>query len=54
MKESGENPNNKAKLWNSVCSIWYSVPRKPIMKLYDGMLARVEAVNKAIGASTVN
>ena len=50
-KKSGKLPTNKAKLWKSVWSIQYT--DKSIMKLYDGMPARVVAVYKSKGSLTV-
>ena len=44
--------NNKTKLWEDVSSVWYSLSRKTLMKLYESMPKRVQAVYKAKGGPT--
>ena len=52
-KKSGKLPNNRKSLWDNICNLWYSIPRETVMKLYDEMPSRVEAVCKAKGGSTM-
>ena len=52
-KKSGKLPNNRKRLWDNICNLWYSIPRETVMKLYDEMPSRVEAVCKAKGGSTM-
>ena len=51
-KQIGKLPNNKTKLWNSICSVWYGIPRQTIMELYDSMPERIQAVCKEKGGPT--
>ena len=51
-KQANKTPNNKAKFWENITSLWYSINRKEIMALYDSMPKRVEAVYKAKGGPT--
>ena len=51
-KQTNKTPNNKAKFWENITSLWYSINRKEIMALYDSMPKRVEAVYKAKGGPT--
>ena len=51
-KEIGQLPNNKQKLWSYVCNVWYSIPRKIIMELYDSMPRKVQAFFAAEGGET--
>ena len=51
-KQTNKTPNKKAKFWENITSLWYSINRKEIMALYDSMPKRVEAVYKAKGGPT--
>ena len=39
--------NNKKKLWNNICNLWYGIHRETVKKGYDEMPSMVEAVPKA-------
>ena len=52
-KKSGKLPNNKKKLLNNICYLWYSIHRETVKKLYDEMPSMLEAVLKAKGGSTI-
>ena len=34
-KKSVKLPNNKKKLWNNICDLWYGIHRELVKKLYD-------------------
>ena len=36
-KKSVKLPNNKKKLWNNICNLWYGIHRETVKKLYDEM-----------------
>ena len=46
-KKSVKLPNNKKKIWNNICNLWYGFHRETVKKLYDEMPSMVEALRKA-------
>ena len=33
-KKSGKLPNNKNKLWNNICNLWFVIHRETVKKPY--------------------
>ena len=40
-------PNNKKKLWNNICNLWYGIHSETVKKRYYEMPSMLEAVPKA-------